>query len=91
MVVELSLERNQKVKQARNSYKDIRKNQEVKENEKSTLINYKDLNNILKIKELVKDYPNDMELGGKVRELLWEPKPHYQTKETRDSWDESQS
>ena len=58
---------------------------------KSTLINYKDLNNILKIKELVKDYPNDMELGGKLRELLWEPKPHYPSKETRDSWDESQS
>ena len=34
MVVELSLERNQKVKQARNSYKDIRKDQGVKENEK---------------------------------------------------------
>ena len=27
---------------------------------------------ILKIRELVKEYPNDMELGGKVRELFWE-------------------
>ena len=58
---------------------------------KSTLIKEKDLNNILKIKELVKEYPNDMELGGKVRELFWERKPHYPSKETRDSWNEGQS
>ena len=55
---------------------------------KSTLIKEKDLDNILKIRELVKDYPNDMELGGKVRALLWESKPHYPSKETRDSWNE---
>ena len=53
---------------------------------KSTLIEKKDLDNILKIRELVKDYPNDMELGGKVRALLWESKPHYPSKEMRDSW-----
>ena len=29
----------------------------------------KDLDNILKIRELIKEYPNDMELGGKVRQL----------------------
>ena len=55
---------------------------------RSTLIKEKDLDNILKIKELVNDYPNDMELGGKVRELFWERKPHYPSKETRDSWNE---
>ena len=53
---------------------------------KSRLINSTDLNNILEIKELVKDYPNDMELGGKVRALLWESKPHYPSKETREKW-----
>ena len=58
---------------------------------KSRLINSTDLNNILEIKELVKDYPNDMELGGKVRALLWESKPHYPSKEMRDSWNEGQS
>ena len=39
---------------------------------KSTLIVEKDLDDILKIKQLVKDYPNDMEFGSKVRELFWE-------------------
>ena len=58
---------------------------------KSRLIEKRDLDNILKIRELVKDYPNDMELGGKVRALLWEPKPHYPSKEMRDSWNEGQS
>ena len=58
---------------------------------KSTLIEKKDLDNILKIRELVKDYPNDMELGGKVWALLWESKPHYPSKEMRDSWNEGQS
>ena len=53
---------------------------------KSTLIKPKDLNNILKIKELVKEYPNDMELGSKVRALLWEPLPHFPSKETREKW-----
>lgn len=53
---------------------------------KSTLINSTDLNNILKIKELVQDYPNDMELGGKVRELLWMPKPHFPSKEQKKEW-----
>jgi len=41
-----------------------------------------------RIRELVKEYPNDMELGGKIRELFWERKPHYPSKETRDSWNE---
>ena len=54
------------------------------------VMHQKIVNNYM-IKELVDTYPNDMELGGKVRELLWEPKPHYPSKETRDSWDESQS
>jgi len=53
---------------------------------KSRLINSTDLNNILKIKELVKEYPNDMELGGKVRQLLWKPKPHFPSKEQRKEW-----
>ena len=39
---------------------------------KSTLIKEHDLNRYLKIRELVKDYPNDMEFGSKVRELFWE-------------------
>ena len=58
---------------------------------KSTLIEKRDLDNILKIRELVKDYPNDMELGGKVRALLWESKPHYPSKKIRDSWNGGQS
>ncbi len=37
---------------------------------KSTLIEIEDLDNIIKIRELVKNYPNDMELGGKVRALI---------------------
>ena len=53
---------------------------------KSTLINSTDLNNILKIKELIKEYPNDMELGGKVRQLLWKPKPHFPSKKQREEW-----
>ena len=53
---------------------------------KSRLINSTDLNNILKIKELIKEYPNDMELGGKVRQLLWKPKPHFPSKEQREEW-----
>ena len=39
---------------------------------KSMLIENHDLNRYLKIRELVKDYPNDMEFGSKVRELFWE-------------------
>ena len=39
---------------------------------KSRLIEKRDLDNILKIRELVKEYPNDMEFGSKVRELFWE-------------------
>ena len=53
---------------------------------KSTLIKPKDLNNILKIKELVKEYPNDMELGSRVRALLWESLPHFPSKEQRKEW-----
>ena len=48
-------------------------------------------NRYLKIREMVKTYPNDMELGGKVRALFWKSKPHYPSKEMRDSWNESQS
>ena len=33
-------------------------------------------NRYLKIREMVKTYPNDMELGGKVRELFWEINLH---------------
>jgi len=39
---------------------------------KSTLIEGHELGRYLEIRELVKEYPNDMELGGKVRELFWE-------------------
>ena len=39
---------------------------------KSTLIEKHDLDRYLKIRELVKDYPNDMEFGSLVRELFWE-------------------
>ena len=39
---------------------------------KSTLIKGHELDRYLKIRELVEKYPNDMELGGKVRELFWE-------------------
>ena len=39
---------------------------------KSTLIKGRELARYLKIRELVEKYPNDMELGGKVRELFWE-------------------
>ena len=53
---------------------------------KSTLIEGYELDRYLEIRELVKEYPNDMELGGKVRELFWERKPHYPSKETMDSW-----
>ena len=53
---------------------------------KSTLTNSTDLNTLSKIRELVQDYPNDMELGGKVRELLWVPKPHFPSKELRKEW-----
>ena len=38
---------------------------------KSTLIKSHELDRYLEIRELVKEYPNDMELGGKVRELFW--------------------
>ena len=41
-----------------------------KKMKKSTLIVKEDLNNILKIKELVKDYLNDMELGGLIRQVI---------------------
>jgi hypothetical protein len=53
---------------------------------KSTLIQGHELGRYLEIRELVKEYPNDTELGGKVRELFWERKPHYPSKETMDSW-----
>jgi hypothetical protein len=53
---------------------------------KSTLIESNELGRYLEIKEMVKEYPNDMELGGKVRALFWESKPHYPSKEMRDRW-----
>ena len=53
---------------------------------KSTLTNSTDLNTLSKIRELVQDYPNDMELGGKVRQLLWKPKPHFPSKKQREEW-----
>ena len=37
---------------------------------KSTLIKGHELGRYLKIRELVKEYPNDMEFGSKVRELF---------------------
>jgi len=55
---------------------------------KSTLIEGHELGRYLEIRELVKEYPNDMELGGKVRALFWESRPHYPSKEMRDSWNE---
>ena len=58
---------------------------------KSTLIKSHELDRYLEIRELVKEYPNDMELGGKIRALFWERKPHYPSKETMDSWNEGQS
>ena len=58
---------------------------------KSTFIEGHELGRYLKIRELVEKYPNDMELGGKVRALFWKSKPHYPSKEMRDSWNESQS
>ena len=39
---------------------------------KSRLIEGHELGRYLKIRELVKEYPNDMEFGSKVRELFWE-------------------
>ena len=37
---------------------------------KLTSIGWKNLEDIVKIKALVKNYPNDMELGAKVRALI---------------------
>ena len=37
---------------------------------KSTLINGFELDRYLEIREMIKEYPNDMELGGKIRELV---------------------
>jgi hypothetical protein len=56
---------------------------------KSTLINSTDLNNILKIKELIQNYPNDMELGSRVRALLWESLPHFPTNEQKKEWNKN--
>ena len=40
-----------------------------------------------KIRKLVEQYPNDMELGGKVRELYpWQSRPHYPSKENKKQW-----
>ena len=55
---------------------------------KSTLIEGHELGRYLEIRELVKEYPNDMELGGKVRALFWESRPHYPSNEMMDSWNE---
>jgi len=56
---------------------------------KSTLINSTDLNNILKIKELIHNYPNDMELGSRVRALLWESLPHFPTNKQKQEWNKN--
>ena len=37
---------------------------------KLTSVGWKNLEDIVKIKALVKNYPNDMELGAKVRALI---------------------
>ena len=58
---------------------------------KSTLIESNELGRYLEIRELVKEYPNDMELGGKVRALFWERKPHYPSKETKDGWNSNEA
>ncbi len=58
---------------------------------KSTLIESNELGRYLEIRELVKEYPNDMELGGKVRALFWERKPHYPSKEMRDRWNDNEA
>ena len=58
---------------------------------KSTLIEEHDLDRYLEIRELVKKYPNDMELGSRVRALFWERKPHYPSKEMRDRWNGNES
>ena len=50
---------------------------------KSTLIEIEDLNNIIKIRELVKNYPNDMELGDKVRALIIKSKKTENNNESR--------
>ncbi len=44
---------------------------------KSTLIKSHEVDRYLEIRELVKEYPNDMELGGRIRALFWKSKPHY--------------
>ena len=33
----------------------------------------------MNIEQLVKDYPNDMELGGKIRELYWKGRENFDT------------
>ena len=33
----------------------------------------------MNIEQLVKDYPNDMELGSKVRELYWKGRENFDT------------
>jgi hypothetical protein len=58
---------------------------------KSTFIEGHELGRYIEIRELVKEYPNDMELGGKVRALFWERKPHYPSKETKDGWNNNEA
>ena len=58
---------------------------------KSSLIEGHELGRYIEIRELVKEYPNDMELGGKVRALFWERKPHYPSKETKDGWNNNEA
>jgi hypothetical protein len=58
---------------------------------KSTLIKGHELGRYLKIRELVKEYSNDMELGGKVRELFWKSRPHYPSKELKNEWEKNNS
>ena len=58
---------------------------------KSTFIEGHELGRYIEIRELVKEYPNDMELGGKVRALFWERKPHYPSKERKDGWNNNET
>ena len=58
---------------------------------KSTFIEGHELGRYIEIRELVKEFPKDMELGGKVRALFWERKPHYPSKETKDGWNNNET
>ena len=50
---------------------------------KLTSVGWKNLEDIVKIKALVKNYPNDMELGAKVRALIIKSKKTENNNESR--------